>query len=142
MNSNPTNLAIRVILAVAAFFFIASTALAQTSISLGTAQSFGVLGASAVTNTGSTVVTGDLGISPGTSITGFPPGSVTGTVHNADAVAAEAERGATTAYNAILGTACTTDLTGQNLGGLTLTPGVYCFFVLGPVDGNAHSQCS
>lgn len=127
MNSNRTNLAIWVIMAVAAFFFIASTALAQTSISLGTAQSFGVLGASAVTNTGSTVVTGDLGISPGTSITGFPPGSVTGTVHNADAVAAEAESDATTAYNAILGTACTTDLTGQNLGGLTLTPGVYCF---------------
>jgi hypothetical protein len=109
------------------FFFSVSSALAANSISLGTAQSFGVLGASAITNTGSTVVTGDLGISPGTSITGFPPGSVTGTTHNDDAVATEAQSDATTAYNAILGTACTTDLTGQNLGGLTLTPGVYCF---------------
>jgi hypothetical protein len=108
------------------FFFGASPAMAQ--ISLGTAQSFGVLAGSTVTNTGATSVTGNLGVSPGTSVTGFPPGVVTGgTIHLNDAVAAQAQSDVTTAYNAILGTACTVDLTGQDLGGLTLTPGVYCF---------------
>src|ERR1035437_9826517 len=47
---------------------------------LGTAVNFGVLGASTVTNTGATIVTGDLGVWPGTAVTGFPPGVVTGTI--------------------------------------------------------------
>ncbi|PYP89366.1 MAG: hypothetical protein DMF61_03920 [Blastocatellia bacterium AA13] len=112
--------------AFALFFFSASSASAQ--ISLGTAQSFGVLAGSAVTNTGATSVTGNLGVSPGTAVTGFPPGTVTGgTIHLNDAVASQAQSDVTTAYNAIAGTACTVDLTGQDLGGLTLTPGVYCF---------------
>ncbi|MEK6285730.1 MAG: putative Ig domain-containing protein [Acidobacteriota bacterium] len=100
----------------------------MAQISLGTAQSFGVLAGSTVTNTGSTTVTGNLGVSPGTAVTGFPPGTVTGgTIHLNDAAAAQAQSDVTTAYNAIAGTACNVDLTGQNLGGLTLTPGVYCF---------------
>jgi hypothetical protein len=114
-------------LGLAAFLFGPSPALAQ--ISLGTAQSFAVLGGSTVTNTNTpTVVTGNLGVSPGSSVTGFPPGMVTaGTIHAADATAAQAQSDVTTAYNAITGTACNTDLTGQDLGGLTLVPGVYCF---------------
>src|SRR6185436_16974021 len=65
---------------------------------------------------------------PGTAVTGFPPGTVTGgTIHLNDASASQAQSDVTTAYNALAGTACNVDLTGQNLGGLTLTPGVYCF---------------
>jgi len=68
------------------------TALAQTATAppLGTAQSFAVLGASKVTNTGNTVVNGDLGVYAGTAITGIPPGIVNGTQHSADVVAQQA----------------------------------------------------
>ena len=105
----------------------ASPAAAQ--ISLGTAQTFAVLAGSAVTNTGATVISGDLGVSPGTAVTGFPPGVVTppGTIHIADAVAAQAQVDLTTAYNAIVATPTLVDLTGTDLGGLTLAPGVYGF---------------
>jgi hypothetical protein len=99
-----------------------STAVAQPL------SSFAVLGGSTVTNTNTpTIVTGNLGVSPGSAVTGFPPGIVTGTVHAADAVAAQAQTDLTTLYNRLAGASCNTDLTGQNLGGLTLTPGVYCF---------------
>lgn len=101
---------------------------AAAQISLGTAQSFGVLGGSTVTNTGATTVNGDVGVSPGTAVTGFPPGVVVGgAIHTNDAVAVQAQSDLTVAYNEIAATPCTVDLTGQNLGGLTLTPGVYCF---------------
>ena len=114
------------ILAIATFFFTPSSAFAQ--IPLGTAQNFAVLGGSTVTNTGPSSITGNLGVSPGSAVTGFPPGVVTGgSIHAADAVAAQAQSGLTTAYNTAAGTPCGTDLTGQNLGGLVLTPGVYCF---------------
>ncbi|HET7437111.1 MAG TPA: ice-binding family protein [Thermoanaerobaculia bacterium] len=109
-----------------AMLFQASNASAQ--VSLNTAQNFGVLSGSTITNTGPSVVTGDVGVSPGSSVTGFPPGSVVGgAIHAGDATAAQAQTDLTAAYNAAAGIACNTDLTGQNLGGLTLTPGVYCF---------------
>lgn len=97
--------------------------------SLGTATSFTVLAGSTATNTGLTTVAGDLGVSPGTAITGFPPGVVVppATIHAADAVALQAQSDVTTAYNNAAGQACDVNLTGQDLGGLTLTPGVYCF---------------
>ena|ERR1700730_9256845 len=99
-----------------------STAVAQLS-------SFAVLGGSTVTNTNTpTIVTGNLGVSPGSAVTGFPPGIVTGgSIHAADATAAQAQTDLTTLYNNLASSSCSTVLTGQNLGGLTLTPGVYCF---------------
>ena len=103
---------------------------------LGAASSFAVLGGSTVTSTGLTTVTGDLGVSPGTTITGFGPGIVTGTIHAGDAVAAQAQSDLTTAYNALAGLPCNTDLTGQDLGGKTLAPGVYCFSSSAQLTGN------
>ncbi len=96
---------------------------------LGAAQSFAVLGAATVTNTGMTIITGDLGVSPGTAITGFPPGVVIGgQMHAGDAVAAQAHSDAVIAYNALAAQACDFNYSDvQELGGLTLTPGVHCF---------------
>jgi hypothetical protein len=94
---------------------------------LGGAATFAVLGATTVTNVGPTGVVGDLGVSPGTAVTGFPPGTVTGTIRSNDAVAQQAHSDAATAYASLAGLPCGTILSGQNLGGLTLLPGVYCF---------------
>ncbi|MEO6325223.1 MAG: ice-binding family protein, partial [Thermoanaerobaculia bacterium] len=106
--------------------FAARPAAAQ--ISLGTAQTFGVLALAGVTNTGASTVNGNVGVSAGTAAIGFPPGIIVGgALHNNDAVAMQAQADLTTAYNDIVATPCQVDLTGQNLGGLTLTPGVYCF---------------
>jgi len=96
---------------------------------LGRAASFVVLGGSTVTNTGATAITGDLGVSgPGVSVTGFPPGTMArGTQHVGDPVANQAQFDAQSAYVVLAGKPCTTPLTGQDLGGKTLAPGVYCF---------------
>jgi type VI secretion system secreted protein VgrG len=114
------------------FYSLVLALLAPTAYAdsiLGTAGSFAVLGGSTVTNTGTSVVGGNLGVNPGTAITGFPPGIVTppGTIHATDAVAAQAQSDNTTAYNGLAGLAVNQNLTGQDLGGLTLTPGVYRF---------------
>jgi type VI secretion system secreted protein VgrG len=114
-----------------------ATAAAQTAPSLGTAQSNAVLAGSTVTNTGPSVIGGDLGLSPGTAVTGFPPGTVSGgTIHAADAAALSSQNSLTTAYNSLAGQSCTQDLTGQDLGGKTLTPGVYCFSTSAALTGS------
>ncbi len=104
-------------------------ALAQGPTQLGTAQSFAVLGGSTVTNTGPTIITGDLGVAPGTAITGFPPGTVVGgAIHDDDALALQAQNANTTAYNTLASKACNTVFgVPTDIGGLTLVPGVYCF---------------
>ncbi len=109
-----------------------SLAWAQSAPPLASAHSFAVLGASTVTNTGPTIITGDLGVSPGTAVTGFPPGSVTGgTVHAGDATATAAQAAAHSAYGNLVAQPCGINLTGKTLGtspgAVTLTPGVYCF---------------
>jgi type VI secretion system secreted protein VgrG len=95
-----------------------------TSVRLGTTFSFGVLAASTVTNTGPTVINGNVGLSPGTSVTGFPPGTVNGTLYAADAVSGQAQSDLTTAYNNAAGQGPTTPIV-ADLGGQTLTAGVY-----------------
>ncbi len=116
------------ILILSALSMTQTNAFAASSPSLGTASNFAVLGSSTVTNTGSTGITGDLGLSPGTSITGFPPGAVNGVTHISDSSAAQAQNDAATAKNALTSDACTTnEPTVADIGGQTLSPGVYCF---------------
>lgn len=123
----PKTRSIPLLLALAIAVLAAPVVSAQVAPPLGQAGSFAVLGGSAVTNTGSTVLAGDLGVSPGSAISGFPPGVVSGTVHIADAVALQAQADTVVAYNALAGQAPDANLTGQDLGGMTLTAGVYAF---------------
>jgi hypothetical protein len=98
---------------------------AGPAIGLGTAASFALLAGTTVTNTGPSTISGDLGVSPGTAITGFPSGTVVnGTTHSADGVAAQAQADVTTAYNAAAAQTATGAVT-ADLGGQTLPAGVY-----------------
>ena len=97
----------------------------QAAINLRSAANYAVLAGPTVTNTGPTIVTGHLGTSPGNSITGFPPGIVMGTKNLGNAAAGSALGSLTTAYNeAALRVVCPIAVSG-NLGGMTLTPGLY-----------------
>jgi hypothetical protein len=115
------------VLALLAGLAFASSAQAQTKVGLGTAGSFAVLAGSTVTNSGPTVVSGSLGVSPLLSITGFPPGIVINGSQYTGAGAAGAQADLGTAYDDAAGRFCNLDLSTLDLGGMTLTSGVYCF---------------
>lgn len=97
---------------------------AEAPVGLGTAGSYVVIGGQAVTNTGPSLLGGDLAVSPGSAITGFPPGIAGGATHAADAPAAQAQLDVTTAYNDAAGRALTATVAGD-LGGSTRVAGVY-----------------
>ncbi|MEO6971539.1 MAG: ice-binding family protein [Chthoniobacterales bacterium] len=112
------------------FAALATLATPGRAQSLGSAESFTVLGASTVTNTGTSNIIGDVGVSPGSAITGFPPGQITnGALHANDATAVQAHADFAAAYTAFAGLVSppANNLTGTDLAGLTLTPGVYRF---------------
>jgi hypothetical protein len=120
---------------IVAFSFPASSAFAQTVPPLGAAESFAVLGGTAVTATGPAVISGNLGVSPGSAVTGFPPATVVnGAIfRGVGSLAGPAQASARDAFNNLAGQAClpANDLTGRILGEtpgtLVLNPGVYCF---------------
>jgi hypothetical protein len=123
--------------ALAAFAFAGIPAGAQAADYLGSASSFGVLAGTTVTNTGDTLITGDLGVSPGTAITGFP--TVTGTTYSAGAIAAQAQADLTTAYNTLAALPSTDNLTGEVLGtapNASLPAGIYRFDDSAQLTGN------
>ena len=99
---------------------------------LKTAAKFGVLAATTITNTGLTAITGNIGVSPGTAITGFrPPGTVSGTIYSGGTVASTAQTDAQNAYNTAIGLTPKTALPYSELGGKTLGPGTYTFNAAG-----------
>lgn len=107
---------------------LTATGLEAASVSFGAADTFAVLAGTTVTNTGSSVISGNVGVSPGSSITGFPPGVVSdGSIHSSDTLAIQAHADSVVAYAELTGLVTTVDLTGQDLGSMTLTPGVYSF---------------
>ncbi len=98
---------------------------ALPSVALGKASSFAILAGSTVTSQGPTLVNGMLGLSPGTALTGFPPGKVNGAIHLGDPSAAMAKLALTTAYNDAAGRSTAPITVSGNLGGQTLAPGLY-----------------
>jgi hypothetical protein len=105
--------------------FTTSATACQAAVPLGTACMFGILAATpAVANSGPSDVTGDIGIYPAAAITGFPPGTLTGTEYAGDATAATAQGDLTTAYNYAAAAPGGAILT-ADIGGQTLAPGVY-----------------
>jgi len=131
--SNPTHLrhVRRAGIALAiGFALVALPSAAQAQVNLGTTDSFVVLGGAGVSNTGPSVLNGDLGISPGTSLTGFGlPAVVNGATHNNDGVASQAQLDLAVAYDAAAAQPVlpANDLTGTNLGERTLTAGAYSY---------------
>ena len=111
-----------------ALLSVGSTAFAASppTVGLGTSAAFAILaGTPDITNTGPSTVNGDVGIHPAVAVSGFPPGTVNGTIHAGDAVALQAKSDLVTAYNDAAGRPVTTVVAAGALGGLTLVGGVY-----------------
>jgi len=132
MPSSSRTIAIAAVASITSVFIPAASARAQNL------TSFAILGGSAITNTGPSVITGNVGLSPGTAINGFPPGIVVppSAIFNSDATAIEAQIQLFNLYNNLSAMPATQDLSGQNLGGLTLTPGVYNFSAAAQLTGS------
>ena len=112
-------LALAVMLAVPALSLAA-----QPTVNLGTAASYAVLAGQTITNTGSTTVTGDIGLFPGTAFTGQASVTINGAVNINNAAANQAQLDLVTAYNDVAGRTPVTSIPTE-LGGTTLKPGVY-----------------
>jgi hypothetical protein len=111
--------------------FTTGTGLAPGAIALGSASTFGIMATAAITAASASTINGDVSLAPGTSMTGFPPAIVNGTVHINDTVATQAQADLLSSYNQAKGLACATPVGTADLGGLYvypagIPPGVYC----------------
>jgi ice-binding like protein len=103
----------------------ATRSCAMSEVNMGMAGHFRILAATTVTDTGVTMIRGNVGVSPGTSVTGFAAGSVMGAIYTNDSFSAQGEASLAIAYaNASARTTCATTVSG-NIGGQTFTPGLY-----------------
>jgi hypothetical protein len=122
----------------AAALLVAAPAAGASAVNLGTSGAFAVLGGSTVTNTGGSTLSGDLGVSPGTALAGFTlPAVLNGAAHANDAVAAQAQADAATAYGVAAGqpVAALNVLTGTDLGSRTLLAGAYTYATSAQLTG-------
>ena len=122
------------LVAVATLFFCVQ---AEKPLRLGLAERYAILSGSTVTSTGTvgTVVTGKIGVFPGYAVTGFRPAVLIGSIDSANGAAGGAKGALTAAYNALAGKAFNTTLSNQDLGGMTLFPGVYKFDAAAAMNG-------
>ncbi len=131
-------------LLVIALMLPASAIGAEPTVNLGTAETFAILAYSEITNTGTTTIVGDVGVAPGSAITGFGSVTLTGTQHSNDAVAILAKTHLSTAYTDAVGRSVTEILPSPELGGLTLDPGVYtsggALSITGTLTLDAHGD--
>jgi hypothetical protein len=97
----------------------------QATVNLGSARSFAILAGTTITSTGVGTIDGDVGVSPGTAITGITPGMVNGNIYAGGPIAAQAQADLTTAYNDAMGRSGATLITDGQLGGKILSPGLY-----------------
>jgi hypothetical protein len=97
----------------------------QAPVVLGAAAAYAVLAGSTITSINATTLNGDVGLAPGSAVTGFPPGTVNGTIHAGDAAAGLAKAALTVAYNDAKGRTLAPITVAGNLGGQTLAPGLY-----------------
>lgn len=127
---------VRLVIAIGLLF---SSVPSVAAIDLGAASSFAVLGGSAVTTSGATAITGDVGVAPGTALTGFAAATISGgALHAGDAAAVAAHADLGVAYAAVAATSGAVMLTGQDLGGQVLAPGVYGFAAAAQLTGTLH----
>ncbi len=113
------------LLALALTFTYQPVTAAELPVALGSASTFAVLAGQTVTSTGQSILLGNLGVSPGSAVVGFPPGVVLGKILAANPTVALAQRDLTTAYNDAAGRSTAPVAVSGNLGGSTLTPGLY-----------------
>ncbi|OIR05619.1 hypothetical protein GALL_123630 [mine drainage metagenome] len=111
--------------------FTTGTGLAPGAVALGSASTFGIMATAAVTAASASIINGDVSLDPGTSMTGFPPAIVNGSIHINDTVSAQARADLLSSYNNAKGLACATTVGSADLGGLYvyptgIPPGVYC----------------
>lgn len=146
MNMKIFNKVSVVLLAIACVVGVVGLVFAVTAVNLGTASNFAILAGSTITNTGSSVINGDLGLNPGTSVTGFPPGTLNGTQHAANATALQAQADLVTAYDNAAGQT-PVDTIATELGGTTKTAGIYnsasgTFGITGTLTLNAQGDAN